>query len=71
MSKAVILLMLQLVFAMVRGGSDVDYLYGDNHYPVKEYTGGKSIFKTSEEPRVIEFYSPHCVSAPVDKWSDL
>eukprot|EP00339_Tiarina_fusa_P009203 CAMPEP_0117056738 /NCGR_PEP_ID=MMETSP0472-20121206/39374_1 /TAXON_ID=693140 ORGANISM="Tiarina fusus, Strain LIS" /NCGR_SAMPLE_ID=MMETSP0472 /ASSEMBLY_ACC=CAM_ASM_000603 /LENGTH=837 /DNA_ID=CAMNT_0004773319 /DNA_START=135 /DNA_END=2649 /DNA_ORIENTATION=+ len=60
MSKSVFLLVLQLVFASVLGGADVDYLYGDNHYPVKEYTGGNSIFETSDSPRVVEFYSPHC-----------
>ena len=47
-------------------GQEVQYLYGNNHYPVKEYTGDtndyKSIFEASRRPRIVEFYSPHCVS---------
>ena len=61
------ILLFSLAFATVMKvhGQDVEYLYGYNHYPVKEYTGeDKAILKLpSPKPKVIEFYSPHCVSS--------
>ena len=39
------------------------YLYQQNADPVKEYTGAvENDFTKSTNPRVVEFYSPHCVS---------
>jgi thiol-disulfide isomerase/thioredoxin len=38
------------------------YLYGLNNAPVKEFTGITNVFLKSKKPRVVEFYSPHCVS---------
>jgi hypothetical protein len=53
---------LAVQLALVHGGGDVSYLYGEDNLPVKEFTGATNVFLKSKKPRVVEFYSPHCVS---------
>jgi hypothetical protein len=43
---------------------DSNYIYRDDikAYAVQEYTGDENDFMASDQPRVVEFYSPFCVS---------
>lgn len=38
------------------------YLYQHHAEPIKEYMGTENDFTRSKAPKVVEFYSPHCVS---------
>lgn len=43
-------------------GVGTSYLYGRGHEHVREYTGAENDFSKATMPRVVEFYSPTCVS---------
>jgi hypothetical protein len=46
---------------LVAAGNSL-YLYQHNADPIKEYTDTEHDFTKSTNPRLVEFYSPHCVS---------
>ena len=53
----------QAAFLVAAAAGESLYLYRHNADPVKEYTGAvENDFTKSTNPRVVEFYSPHCVS---------
>ena len=46
---------------LVTAGNSL-YLYQNTADPIKEYTSSENDFTLSTNSRVVEFYSPHCVS---------
>jgi hypothetical protein len=51
---------IQLV--VIAGQNSYLYLTAEEEHPVQEYTGKEGRFMDSTRPRVVEFYSPSCVS---------
>lgn len=48
------------------GGGGDKYLYEDEPNVI-EVTSEEGFFQTSQKPRIVEFYSPYCVST-VESW---
>jgi hypothetical protein len=38
------------------------YLYQGRSSPIREFTKTENDFQTASAPKIVEFYSPHCVS---------
>ena len=63
MQLLILALQLGLAVASVDGSL---YIYKGATGPIKEYTATKNDFHKSRKPRVVDFYSPHCVGTIID-----
>jgi hypothetical protein len=52
--------------ATKKKSADSKYLYADEPNVI-EVTSEEGFFQTSQKPRIVEFYSPYCVST-VESW---
>jgi len=51
-----------VMMAVVDSASGSSYLYKGDGFPILEFTEERNDFRTSSAPKIVELYSPHCVS---------
>ena len=62
--KSILLVVIARAWLVIAGDDDLAlYLYEKDSNPILEYKGEtENDFTKSTKPRIVEFYSPHCVS---------